>query len=81
MTRSTKEGFPLFEIQRAATNGNMVRVEGKWEDEVEGKNPWGLWPLGFLALELPRDNIHHAMACYLLSFSKECITQGAIIKS
>ena len=22
------------------------------------KNPWGLRPLGFLALELPKDNIH-----------------------
>ena len=24
----------------------------------QAKNPWGLRPLGFLALELPRDNIH-----------------------
>ena len=24
----------------------------------KAKNPWGLRPLGFLALQLPRDNIH-----------------------
>ena len=24
----------------------------------KAKNPWGLQPLGFLALEIPRNNIH-----------------------